>query len=224
MRVGGLDLVVSKDIPRLAVRWGLPWAQLLVPLPWASLCSSGLSKGGQAWGCPPHSTALTPPLPFPQPPPLPVVPVELWEFSAFWLTPAFSPRPFIILSKYLSWQIRAWYWNCHPEDRLLELVGPWTPSSPFPAPHCIYRETKAQREGGSVTREGEAESKQGPGSLRLNPVQGEGTCGHEALSAMGHGESLTSAPWIRRLGGLGFTMQDPGVKMGPGTASARPGP
>lgn len=48
---------------------------------------------------PPHSTALTPPLPFPQPPPLPVVLVELWEFSGFWLTPSFSSRPFITLSQ-----------------------------------------------------------------------------------------------------------------------------
>lgn len=69
------------------------------PSPRASLCISGLSEGGQAWGCPPHSTALTPPLPFPQPPPLPVVLVELWESSGFWLTPTFYPRPFITLSQ-----------------------------------------------------------------------------------------------------------------------------
>lgn len=33
--------------------WGLPWAHPLAPLPWASLCSLGLSTGGPARGVPP---------------------------------------------------------------------------------------------------------------------------------------------------------------------------
>lgn len=141
-----MDSVVSKDLLRLAVQWGLPWAQPLAPLPWASLCISGLSKEGQAWGCPPHSTALTPPLPFPQPPPLPVVLVELWESSGFWRTPTFYPRPFITLSQIFVLADKSLVLELSPGGQAVSAGGTLDSIQPtFPTP-TVHAEKLRPRE------------------------------------------------------------------------------
>lgn len=73
---------------------------------------------------PPHSTALTPPLPFPQPPPLPVVLVGLWEFSGFWLTPSFSSRPFITLSQIFVLADKSLVLELSPGGQAVRAGGP----------------------------------------------------------------------------------------------------
>lgn len=141
------------------------------PLSPGSLCRWRLSTGGQV--CPPpHSTALTPPLPFPQPPPLPAVPAELWEFSGFGLPspPLPSPRPFITLSQIFVLADKSLVLELSLEGqavragRPLDTIPPKTPSS-------RHRDSGPQRSGGSakVIRQVEAEPEQGPGAPRGRP-------------------------------------------------------
>lgn len=101
---------------------------------------------------PPHSTALTPPLPFPQPPPLPAVPAELWEFSGFGLPspPLASPRPFITLSQIFVLADKGLVLELSLEGQAVRAGRPWTPSHPRPHPHDT--ETQAHSEEGAQPR------------------------------------------------------------------------
>lgn len=124
------------------MRPGCSRVPLLGPAPSHSplglpICSE-LSKGVQAHL--PHSTAPAPPLPFPQPTASSVSCCACGAAGVLWVlaSPLLLPGLSSHFPKYLSWQIRAWYWNCHPEDRLSELAGRWTPSSPT-SPPSLYR-------------------------------------------------------------------------------------
>lgn len=97
--------------------------------------------------------------------------------------------------KYLSWRIRAWYWNCPSKDRLLELAGPWTPSHPRPHPHDT--ETQAHSEAGS-----QPSHQTGRSRARAGPWRPE-----------------SAAPWAHR--GMGVTFVFSPVH--PEAARLRPG-
>lgn len=139
---------------------------------------------------PPHSTALTPPLPFPQPPPLPVVLVELWEFSGFWLTPSFSSRPFITLSQIFVLADKSLVLELSPGGQAVRAGGPLdTIQSKPPAPPPVNIEKlRLKREGGGSPRsQRKVGAKEEPSSSRLRLVQRGGPVGRGDLSAMGHG-------------------------------------
>lgn len=144
--VGDLNSVVSKDLRSLAVQWGLPWAHPLAPLPWASLCSLGLSRGGQARRCPPTFRSPDSPASLPTAASTSCCACGACGSSlGSGLPPPAPPRLSSRFPKYLSWQIRAWYWNCHPEDWLLELAGAGRHPAQVPSP-TVHTEKLRPRE------------------------------------------------------------------------------
>lgn len=170
------------------------------PLSPGSLCRWRLSTGGQV--CPPpHSTALTPPLPFPQPPPLPAVPAELWEFSGFGLPspPLASPRPFITLSQIFVLADKSLVLELSLEGqavragRPLDTIPPKTPSS-------RHRDSGPQRSGGSakVIRQVEAEPEQGPGAPRGRPPWAHRGMGVTFVFSPVHPEAARLRPGLTR--------------------------
>ena len=177
--MGALDSTVSKDRRSRAVRGGLPWAQPPAPPSWASLGSLGLSKGGQCGGVPPtfHSPR------FPPQRRLHFL-LCLWSCGSSLGSGLPPPSPLGLSShfpKYLSWQIRAWYWNCHPEDRLLGWRAPGHHPAGDPPPTCIQRNQGPGRSRGLSQGHQGGRGRATAGSR--HPVKGPGTrrelLGHE---------------------------------------------